>query len=115
MPPRAMTLGGGGGVTVGGALDVGCRVALVHALVRAQPGIRGAGPRRQMSTDGHGFELGVDPRLRSRKAAADAQRAFNAAQTASESGQVRADRDRLAADYDTAIERALTAARRARS
>jgi hypothetical protein len=40
-----------------------------------------------MSADGHGFELGSDPRLRTRKQAADAQRAFNAAQAASESDE----------------------------
>ena len=77
--------------------------------------IRGAGPRQQMSADGHGFESGSDPRFRTRKQAADAQRAFKAAQTTSESDEARAERDRLAADNDTAIERALTAARRARS
>jgi hypothetical protein len=68
-----------------------------------------------MSADGHGFELGGDPRFRTRKQAADAQRAFKAAQAALEPDQARAERDRLAADNNMAIERALTAARRARS
>jgi hypothetical protein len=67
-----------------------------------------------MSRDGHGFELPVDPRIRARQAAAETQRAFNAGpdQVASASAQARAERDRLASDRD--IERALTAARRAR-
>jgi hypothetical protein len=68
-----------------------------------------------MSEDGHGFELGGDPRFRTRKQAADAQRALRAAQTTSESNEARAERDRLAADNDASMERALTAARRARS
>jgi hypothetical protein len=68
-----------------------------------------------MSADGHGFELGSDPRFRTRKQAADAQRAFKAAQTTSESDEARAERDRLAADNDASMERALMAARRARS
>jgi hypothetical protein len=87
---------------------------MVHAQVRAQPGI----PRRrpeglQMSRDGHGFELPVDPRIRARQVAAETQRAFNPAdRAASESAQERAESDRLAADREA--ERALTAARRAR-
>lgn len=64
---------------------------------------------------GSAWELRGDPRLRTRKQAIDAQRAFKAAQTASEPDQARAERDRLAADNAAAIERALTAARRARS
>jgi hypothetical protein len=68
-----------------------------------------------MSADGHGFELGGDPRFRTRKQAADAQRAFKAVETAAEPDQARAERDRRAADNDTAIEQALTAARRAHS
>jgi hypothetical protein len=67
-----------------------------------------------MSADGHGFE-GSDPRFRTRKQAADAQRAAKAAQTAAEPDQARAERDRLSADNDASMERALTAARRARS
>jgi len=67
-----------------------------------------------MRADGHGFELGSDPRFRTRKQAADAQRAFKAAQAASESDEARAQRDRLAAENDASVERALTAARRAR-
>jgi hypothetical protein len=67
-----------------------------------------------MSADGHGFELGSDPRFKTRKQAADAQRAFKAAQAASESDEARAERDRLAAENDAYMERALTAARRAR-
>ena len=68
-----------------------------------------------MSRKGHGFELGVDPRFRTRKEAAEAQRAFDAARFTSELEESHAERDRLAADEDRAIERALTAARRARS
>lgn len=68
-----------------------------------------------MSADGHGFETGGDPRFRTRKAAADAQRVFDAARIAVEPDEARAERDRLAADDDAAIERALSAARRARS
>ena len=68
-----------------------------------------------MSRDGHGFELPVDPRFMTRKAAADAQRAFDAVRIASEPDEARLIRDRLAADDDAAIDRALTAARRARS
>jgi hypothetical protein len=67
-----------------------------------------------MSTDGHGFEMRSDPRFRTRKAAADAQRAFNADYAASGSDQAR-ERDRLAAEHEIAIERVVTAARRARS
>jgi len=67
-----------------------------------------------MSADGHGFELDSDPRLRTRKQAADAQRAFKAAQAASESDEARAEPDRLAAENDASMQRALTAARRAR-
>jgi hypothetical protein len=67
-----------------------------------------------MSADGHGFEFGGDPRLRTRKQAADAQRAFNAAQAASGTDEARAERDRLAAENDASMQRALTAARRAR-
>jgi hypothetical protein len=68
-----------------------------------------------MSRDGHGFELPVDPRFMTRNEAAAAQRADDAARIASESEWARSLRDRLAADEDEAIERALTAARRARS
>jgi hypothetical protein len=82
----------------------------VHSRAYAAPALG-----RQMSTDGHGFEPGGDPRFRTRKAAADAQRAFDADQAAPASDHARAERDRLAADHDAAIERALTAARRARS
>jgi hypothetical protein len=55
-----------------------------------------------------------DPRFRTRKAAADAQRPFNPDRAATESDQAR-ERERLTADHDTVVERALTAARRARS
>ena len=68
-----------------------------------------------MSRDGHGFELPVDPRFMTRKAAATAQRANDAARIASEPEEARSLRDRLAADENEAIERALTAARRART
>ena len=68
-----------------------------------------------MRRNGHGFDLPVDPRIRVRQAAADTQRTLNAAQTASASDQARARKEQLALDRDTAIEQALTAARRARS
>jgi hypothetical protein len=68
-----------------------------------------------MSRDGHGFELPVDPRFMTRKAAVAAQRAADVARIASEPEWARSLRDRLAADENEAIERALTAARRARS
>ena len=64
---------------------------------------------------GRGFESDGDPRLRARKAAAAAQRARYADQTAAQSDKASADRDRLELENDLAIERALTAARRARS
>ncbi len=69
----------------------------------------------KMSRDGHGFELPVDPRVMTRKAAAAAQRESDAARIASEPEKARSLRERLAADEDETIERALTAARRARS
>jgi hypothetical protein len=50
-----------------------------------------------------------------RKAAAAAQREYDAAQIASEPEKARSLRERLAADENETIERALTAARRARS
>jgi hypothetical protein len=53
-----------------------------------------------MSKDGHGFELPVDPRISARQAAADRQRALNAAQTPSASYQARARRDQLALDRE---------------
>jgi hypothetical protein len=68
-----------------------------------------------MSAHGHGFEGSEDPRIRTRKAATDAQRAFDAARIASEPEEARAERARRVADNDEAIERALTVARRARS
>lgn len=86
-----------------------------YTLIRAQPGDPRAGQGLLMSADGHGFESGGDPRFRTRKAAAEAQRAFDAARVASEPDDARAERDRLVADDDASIERALTAARRARS
>lgn len=93
----------------GGSVGNGTRAG------RAQPGISRRRPRGlQMSRDGHGFELPVDPRIRARQAAAETQRAFNAGadQVASKSAHARAERDRLAPDRD--VERALTATRRAR-
>jgi hypothetical protein len=68
-----------------------------------------------VNRDGHGFNTDGDPRFMTRKAAADAQRSFDAARIASEPDEARAVRDRLAADENMAIERALSAARRARS
>jgi hypothetical protein len=65
-----------------------------------------------MSNDGHGFDTRGDPRFAVRRAAADAQREFSQAKAAADQAR---DRDELAADDDIAIERALTAARRARS
>ncbi len=65
-----------------------------------------------MSNDGHGFDTRGDPRFAIRKAAADAQREFSQAKAAADHTRDKAD---LVADDDIAIERALTAARRARS
>ncbi len=75
---------------------------------------RGAGGGDPLSTDGHGFEMRSDPRFRTRQAAADAQRPFNPDRAATDADQAR-ERDRLAADHDKIVDRALTAARRARS
>jgi hypothetical protein len=66
-----------------------------------------------MSRDGNGFELPVDPRIRARQDAAEAQRSVSVdADLIVANAEARANDERLAADRED--ERVRTAARRNR-